>query len=143
MAFPFGSSVVDLTVDDGVATDSCSAMVTVEDTTAPQVFCNSPGTGTIVPPDAPISFAATARDQCEGDLTPVITEFDCFKFTKKGKRIDKTASCEVSLSGDTITILDSGGVGDHITWNVTATDGSGNQTTADCEVLVVNPGNRP
>jgi len=35
------------------------------------------------------------------------------------------------------------GVDDHITWNVTATDGSGNQTTSVRQVLVVNPGKKP
>jgi len=65
----------------------------------------------------------------------VITGVDCFKFTKKGKRIDKTESCVVSVNNDTVTISDSGGVGDHITWTVTA--GNYNDT---CEVVVVNPG---
>ena len=64
--------------------------------------CNSPAT--IIPPDAPISFTATATDICAGDLVPEITEFDCFKFTKKGKRIDKTESCVVAIDGDTIAV---------------------------------------
>ncbi len=49
--------------------------------------------------------------------------------------------CEVSLSGDTITITDSGGVGDNIVWTVLAEDQSGNTTTAEGHVLVENPGN--
>ena len=61
-------------------------------------------------------------------------------FTKKGKRIDKTESCVVSIDGDEITILDSGGVGDIITWTVVATDSSGNQSSTDCEITVENPG---
>lgn len=69
-----------------------------------------------------------------------ITGFDCFKLTKKGKRIDKTESCAVQVNGDTITILDSGGVGDHITWKVRAIDDSGNVTEFECGVEVVNPG---
>ncbi len=60
-------------------------------------------------------------------------------FTKKGKRIDKTNSCEVSFATDTLTIEDSGGVGDHITWSVTASDSEGNEGTEDCLLLVVNP----
>ncbi len=39
--------------------------------------------------------------------------------------------------GDTVTILDSGGVGDHITWTVIATDAFGNQSTVTCGVDVV------
>ena len=69
----------------------------------------------------------------------MITEFDCFKLTKKGKRIDKTDSCVVSIVGDTITISNSGGVDDHITWKAEATDGSGNVGMVECEVIVEKP----
>jgi hypothetical protein len=37
--------------------------VTVADTTPPEIFCNAPGA--IVPPDAPVSFTATATDVCD------------------------------------------------------------------------------
>lgn len=143
---PYALGMTDVTLvvtDDQGATDSCDAKVTVVDQEAPTVLCNAPPT--IIPPDAPISFVASAADNClaETGAATVVTGFDCFTFTKKGKRIDKTESCEVSFSDDTVTILDTGGVGDHITWTVTATDGSGNQTNAVCEVLVVNPGKKP
>jgi len=36
--------------------------------------------------------------------------------------------------------VDSGGIGNHITWAVTATDSSGNTTETVCEVVVVKPG---
>ena len=123
--------------DDSGAADSCTATVTVVDETPPEAQCNAPGT--IVPPDAPISFKVTANDNC-GDSLVEITQYDCYKYTKKGKRIDKTESCVVEVVGDTITILDSGGVDDHITWTVIATDSSGNTAETDCEILVVNPG---
>ena len=93
------------------------------------------------PPDAPISFKATATDNCDVSLVE-ITQYDCYKYTKKGKRIDKTESCVVEVADDTITILNSGGVDNHITWTITATDGSGNTTETDCEILVVNPGKK-
>ncbi len=142
-ASPYALGMTDVTLvvtDDLGAMDSCEAKVTVVDQEPPMVLCNAPSM--IIPPDAPISFTASATDNClaETGVTTVITSFDCFKFTKKGKRIDKTESCEVAFGGDTVTIWDSGGVGDHITWTVQATDGSGNQTTDVCEVLVVNPG---
>jgi hypothetical protein len=92
------------------------------------------------PPDAPISFVATAVDICAGDPQVTITGFDCFQFTHKGKRIDKTGSCSVAISGDTITISDSGGVNDRIGWTVVVTDDSGNVGQKTCEVLVANPG---
>ena len=68
-----------------------------------------------------------------------MTGYDCFNHTKKGRRIDKTESCQVAIEGDTITIVDSGGVDDHITWQVIATDSSENQATLECEVLVGHP----
>jgi uncharacterized repeat protein (TIGR01451 family) len=133
-----GQTMVTLTATDPHGAEgTCQATVTVEDGTTPVVSCNAPAT--IVPPDAPISFSATATDTC-GTASTTITEYDCFKFTKKGKRIDKTGSCVVAISGDTVTIHDSGGVGDHITWLVTATDDSGNTDTVTCEIEVVNPG---
>lgn len=116
---------------------TCDQIITVVDTTAPIVTNVS---STIIPPDAPISFTATAIDNCDDAPTVEIIDFDCFKFTKKGKRIDKTESCDVQVVGDTITILNSGGVGDHIVWTVIATDACGNVSDeSTCEVVVVNP----
>ena len=135
--YPAGVTAVTLTVTDaeGLA-DSCSAMVTVVDTELPTVACNAPAS--IKPPDAPISFTASTLDNCGASVE--ITGFDCFKFTKKGKRIDKTGSCVVDISGDTISILDSGGVDDHITWDVIATDAQNNAATTTCEIVVKKPG---
>jgi subtilisin family serine protease len=139
LLFPVGDTTVTWTATDADGNQvSDSQTVTIEDTLPPTVMCNNPAT--IVPPDAPISFTATATDQCQGPITPEITEYDCFKFTKKGKRIDKTGSCEVTINGDQITILDSGGVGDNITWTTRATDTAGNTTTETCALEVTNPG---
>ena len=131
-------NTVTLTVtDDSDASGFCTATVTVVDETPPVIQMDVPET--ITPPDAPISFTATATDNCE--VTSVeITGYDCYKFTKKEKRVDKTESCVVQVNGDTITIVDSGGVGDNIIWTVTATDTSGNTTEKIFELLVVNPG---
>jgi hypothetical protein len=135
-----GSFTVNLTVDDGHgAQDTCEASVTVEDTAPPGIDCNAPGT--ITPSNAPVSFTATATDVCDGAQSVEVTGFDCFKFTKKGKRIDKTESCVIEMDGDTVTILDTGGVGDNITWTVVATDSSGNTGEFTCAVVIVNPGN--
>jgi hypothetical protein len=100
----------------------------------------TPVPATITPPDAPISFTATATDNCDEDPSVEITGFDCFFFTKKGKRIDKTESCVVEVVGDTITILNTGGVGTHITWTTLATDSCGNFDQVECEVEVVKKG---
>lgn len=61
-----------------------------------------------------------------------------------GKKVDKKESCVVTLNSDKITIVDSGGVDDHvddyIEWTVGATDVGDNTTEATCKVVVVNPG---
>jgi len=123
--------------DDCGNSSSCVQTIEVVDTKAPAIDCNA--SATITPPDAPISFTAMAEDNCDTAPSVEITEFDCFKFTKKGKRIDKTGSCVVGVAGDTITILDSGGVADNITWTVRATDSCGNISESTCAVEVVNP----
>ena len=136
--YDLGMTGVTLHVTDTAGLmDSCMSTVTVVDLEPPVIQCNAPST--ITPPDAPISFTVSAQDNCMV-ATVAVTGFDCFKHTKKGKRIDKTSSCQVSFAGDTVTIDDSGGVDDHITWDVTATDGSGNVTNKVCEIVVENPG---
>jgi putative hemolysin/C1A family cysteine protease len=126
------------------ATDACGnatsgvQTINVVDTTAPVISCNAPAT--IIPPDAPISFTATAPDNCDGGPTVTITAYDCFKFTNKGKEIDKKESCVVGFVGDSVTIYDSGGVGTYITWNVHAIDSCGNVAEAECQVEVIRKG---
>jgi uncharacterized repeat protein (TIGR01451 family) len=117
---------------------SCVQTIEVVDTTPPDIQCNAPST--IKPTDAPISFTATATDNCAGDPSVEIIGYDCYEFTKKGKRIDKTESCIIEVNGETITIVDSGGVDDNITWTVRANDNCGNVSDATCSVMVVNPG---
>lgn len=137
--YTFGAHNVTLTaVDDFGLSATCQAVVTVLDETAPEaISCNSPAI--IIPPDAPISFVATSSDTCGATSTTVVF-YDCYKFTKKGKRIDKKDSCVVHLSGDTVTIADSGGVGTFIDWTVIATDQSGNSIETQCGLQIANPG---
>jgi len=148
--YGLGSTDVTLTVtDEEGALASCSATVTVTDNLAPVVNCQSPAT--ITPPDAPISFTATASDACDV-VIPQIIAYDCYKFTKKGKRVDKTDSCIVTLSGSSITISDSGGVGTFINWTLEAEDSSGNAASAVdslgnttnvvCGIEIANPGKK-
>ncbi len=135
--YPLGATDVILTVTDAVdVSDSCEASVTVLDLTPPVIACNAPAV--IVPADVPISFTAAASDNC-GVAQTLVTEFTCLKLTKKGKIIDMTESCVVSIAGDTITILDPKRVVIHISWVVVATDGSGNTTDVICEVEVLRP----
>ena len=146
-------------VDSRFQADEASTSVSVVDTTPPVISCNA--TATIDPTDAgddkgnngkkepepapePVMFTATATDVCDDELAePTITAFDCFTFTKNGTRVDKTQggkeACKVSFDGNTVTISDTGGVNDHITWTVESTDASGNTSQTTCEVVVVNP----
>jgi len=146
---PTGITNVNLAVNDGEFTSSCSAVVTVQDTLKPVVQCNAPPR--IVLPDherdskrgrkhddKSISFTATATDVCQGSITPVITEFNCSKIGKKGKLVGKKDRCEVSIAGATITIDDVDDDDLRITWKAQATDNSGNVGTVQCEVLVVD-----
>ena len=138
MTLALGTHTVTLTVDDGNGeSDSATTLITVVDTTPPVIQSNAPAT--IIPPDAPISFTASASDTCSPTRVNVVS-FDCFMISGAGKRVDKTESCVVELSGDTITISDSGGVGDNILWTVSATDDDGNTTTETFTVTVENPG---
>lgn len=136
--FPLGETTVKWTaIDDSSNSAMDNQLVTVEDTTRPIVECNNQPT--IIPPDAPISFTATATDICNSQPVVEITGYDCFMFNGSGRRVDKRQSCDVRISGDTITIDDSGGVGNNIAWTVVATDGSGNETTEQCGTVVVKP----
>jgi hypothetical protein len=125
-------------------TDTCGNSVSHEqtievvDTIPPDIECNAPPT--ITPPDAPISFTASATDNCDdGPVISEIISYNCFEFTNKGKSIDKTESCIVEVDGDTITVVDSGGVGDNITWSIRANDSCGNVSESTCSIMVVNP----
>jgi M6 family metalloprotease-like protein len=115
--------------------DTCAQTITLVDTTPPVIECNAPLT--ITPPDAPISLMATATDNCDGDPSVEIIGYDCYFLTKKGRRIDRTESCMVDVNGDTIIILDTGGVGDYISWTVRSVDYCGNATETECEIEVV------
>ncbi len=132
------TQTVVLRVIDGFAqADEDPASAAVVDTTPPDVFCN---TGTVVPPNKPVTFTATATDVCTESVIPTLLDYECFKINGAGKVVDKTKSCKVTLSGPTIVIKNTGGVGQHIAWTARGVDGSGNATEVPCEVVVANPG---
>jgi hypothetical protein len=114
-------------VDSRFAADDDAVKVSVVDTTAPTISCNAPAT--ITPSDVQngISFTATATDVCSGVSRIAVTGFACAR----------PESCKVTFAGDTITILDSGGVGNKISWTVSAQDGTGNAGQKTCQVNVI------
>jgi subtilisin family serine protease len=136
--FALGTTQVLWTATDFSGNQSSDVQnVEVQDTIPPTIQCNSPEM--ITPPDAPVSFTASAGDMCDADPSVVVTEYNCYKLNKKGKLINKKSSCVVMFDGVTVSILDSGGVDNLITWTVEATDSHGNQSTETCEVTVLNP----
>jgi subtilisin family serine protease len=136
--FPLGDTTVNWQATDNDGNQGgAQQTVTVEDTTPPVISCNSPAT--ISPDQAPISFTASAEDQCQGPVPAEITAYNCYKMTKKGKLVSKLKSCEVSFNGDQVTIENSGGVADMISWEVSTVDAQGNQASQTCQLAVVNP----
>lgn len=121
--------------DSSGNSSSCSQIINVVDTTAPVISCNSPDT--ITPKDAPVSFAATAEDNCDDDPLVEITSYSCGFVAPNGKVINRDQSCIVSFDGDTLTIDDVGGIKNTITWTVEAVDCKGNQATEVCSTNVV------
>lgn len=134
--FPLGTtSVLWTATDDSSHQSSATQSVTVQDTTPAVISCNAPPT--IVPSDAPVSFTATAVDVCDAAPVATVTGFRCYTVNGNGRIVDKGESCVVTFSGDSITILNSGGVKNTVEWTVSATDGSGNTSSKTCSVEVV------
>ena len=138
-----GATTYDLrVVDRRFAADHTQVTVTVVDKTAPAISCNAPAAITpfdvapqttspgVVPqnPQQGVSFKATATDMCSGVAQISVSNAAC----------SRSNTCRVTSSGDTVTILNSGGAGNTISWTVAATDGTGNQTTQTCQVNVIN-----
>ena len=133
--YPLGDTTVTHTVADTCGnSSSCGQVVTVIDVTPPTIECN---THDILPGDVPVTFTATADDNCLVEYA--ITGYDCWRLNGAGKIVHP--GCDVVIDGDTITVLDSGGVDDNIEWTVLATDGSGNETEVTCASHVGDPGN--
>lgn len=115
----------------------CAQTITVVDEIAPEAFCNAPAT--ITPPDAPITFTAGVTDACDPAPTVEIVGYRCEFYAPNGRVVDKGDSCIVTVDGDSITIVDSGGVGDHIYWSLLTTDECGNTRESECHTEVVLP----
>ena len=114
--------------------NSCVQTIEVVDTTPPVIACNAPSN--ITPPDTPVSFTATVIDNCDSEVSAEIIKYDCFRYTKNGKRISKLNSCKVEINGDRITILSSGGIGHNFAWTVRTNDSCGNYAESTCSVIV-------
>ena len=112
----------------------------------PQVLCPLKN---IIPPDAkqsdPVSFQISATSDGCGEPELEVLDYECWKINPNGKkRIDKTG-CKVEIEGNTVKILNSGGVGTFIGVSAMATDLDGkttNVSTEECLLEVLRPGIR-
>jgi len=84
-------------------------------------------------------YLSSGKDNCGDNLSVSITKFGCLATSKKGNLIDKTKSCVIKVGGDTISILDTGGVANNITWTIKAADQCGNTAMTECKVAIVKP----
>ncbi len=116
-AYPKGATTITWTATDGSGnSSSCAQTVTVNDTEAPKVTC--PNNVTTVSPTGSCSATvnvgvATATDNCDGNVTPVPSRSD-----------NKPITDPFPVGTTTIT------------W--TATDSSGNHSSCDQTVTVVD-----
>jgi hypothetical protein len=133
-----GSQEITLVVDDGRGgVDDDSVEIHVVDNRPPEIDCGAPDA--ITPNQGPTAIRALIADACDEDPIAEVVGFDCFDLTRKGKRIDKTGSCRVEVTGDTLTVDHGGGVGTRIEWSLRAVDASGNTSELVCGLEVANP----
>jgi len=133
--YPLGNTLVTFTIEQAGARRACTATVTVVDRAAPLVECNAPETITLR--QVPISFTATASDNCQVASVEVANA-TCQLIGLNGNVVELPwRACRVSLEGDTLTVPRAPGVRRRITWEATATDGAGNSITRSCETTVL------
>jgi hypothetical protein len=134
--FGLGVTIVQWTATDDTGNQGTDTQsVTVQDTTPPVISCNAPAT--ILPSDAPVTFIASAEDACDAAPAAEVTAFRCYEVKPNGRIVDKRESCVVNFAGDSITVVNSGGVNTVVEWEVQATDASGNVGHETCAVQVV------
>jgi hypothetical protein len=123
-------------IDAYAQADADTTQVQVVDTTPPLISCNTPPT---IPPGSshPQVFSATASDTCDPTVVPTLSGAVCFKINGSGKKVvDMTHACDVALSGNTVRISHTNGMGEHIRWTASVTDASGNLSSQTCETVV-------
>lgn len=110
--YPLGETVVTLTVtDDGGLTGTCQATITVVDDTPPEITCPADiNVGNDVGEcGAIVNFAATATDNCDGDVALAYSQ-------------DPGTMFPIGLTTVTVTATDDAGNTDQCTFDVTVND---------------------
>jgi len=122
------------------ATDACgnstsgTQTITVVDTTPPML--EVPEDVNITPSGASSSYTIVSSDTCGGVVLTM--DYSCQKRKKDGSLVSKP--CEedsVVLEGNTVTVIESGGVGNIITVTITSTDDCDNFSTKSFVVNVL------
>eukprot|EP00804_Cyclotella_cryptica_P029486 CCRYP_011290-RB/>CCRYP_011290-RB protein AED:0.01 eAED:0.01 QI:1437/1/1/1/0.66/0.25/4/197/528 len=136
--FDIGNQVVLLTVTDIYdATDSCESTITVIDNEVPTVDCGD--VGVIAPCQVPVKLNFGPMSKANGCPVDIeVIHKKCIFCNGAGKETSR--DCVIDGS----TIIDSGGVQDHISWAVIATNvhiGESTQLSTEevCTVCVQNP----
>jgi hypothetical protein len=127
--------------DDCGNASSCDQVVTVVDTTPPEVQCNGYDITEFDgdddddddDDDDSVSFTATATDLCS-DVRIKVGWIVCLPPPGDD---DDDDDCKVRAVGATITIIESGAPGTVIGWTAKAADDCGNITAVSCSVTVL------
>ncbi|HCN07565.1 MAG TPA: hypothetical protein DIT01_06495, partial [Lentisphaeria bacterium] len=127
--------------DDCGNSSSCAQVVTVVDTTPPEVQCNAYDITEFDgddddDDDDSVSFTATATDLCS-DVRIKVGWIVCVPPPGDDDDDDDDDDCKVRAYGATITVLDSGDPGTVINWTAKATDDCGNIVAVNCSVTVL------
>jgi hypothetical protein len=125
--------------DDCGNASSCDQVVTVVDTTPPEVQCNGYDITEFDgddddDDDDSVSFTATATDLCS-DVRIKVGWIVCLP--PPGDDDDDDDDCKVSAHGATIKVIDSGAPGTVISWTAKSADDCGNITAVSCSVTVL------
>lgn len=150
--YSLGDTLVELTVStfDGSASDTCEATVTVVDETPPVPECNAPDT--IEMRDLPVTFTATATDNCSVASVEVVDPHCVRTFSNGVIELSLEPQCDFAVDGSSLTVNSFPGatpatslpgfveVRAEITWTARAEDGSGNTGVQSCQVIVEGSG---
>ncbi len=137
-AFPLGTTIVTWTATDNAGNRTIAMQyVKVVDTTLPEIQMPLPDA--IYPSRMPVLLSASATD-----IFPIaevrVSEVDCYKYTLKGKKVSKLGACVIEIEGNTLTVIEAGGVSTIISWKVTAADNNGNSKVNTYAMTVSKPG---
>ncbi len=133
--FPIGESIVTFSAERGSdeKTATCTTTLTVVDVTPPVVLCRAPA----VKVDLIAAFGPDADDACSATLE--IPATSCVRVTDGTEEV-VAERCEVAVEQGVLVVVrdapPSNGGDVFVTYQVVATDPSGNVTTEDCRVQV-------